>query len=180
MPERASRVLRLLGPRGSSVAAPSQDAVLARLGLPACEVAPAVAHVPAVRAGTLVFTSGQLPFRDGELLATGKLGDALGVADGQACAQWCALNALAAIRSEIGDLGQVERVVKVVVYVASGALFVGRPGSPTAPRSFSAACSAMRGDMRAPWSASRPCLWMRRSSSSSLLRSTLARVMHHI
>ncbi|MDQ4109925.1 MAG: RidA family protein [Actinomycetota bacterium] len=126
MSDRASRVLRLLGPRGSSVAAPSQDAVLAQLCLPAGEVAPAVAHVPAVRAGALVFTSGQLPFRDGELLATGKLGDALGVADGQACAQWCALNALAAIRSEIGDLGQVERIVKAVVYVASGSLFAGQ------------------------------------------------------
>ncbi|MER7559315.1 RidA family protein [Nocardioides sp. NPDC126508] len=106
------------------MAVPTADAVLADLGLPVREVAPpAVAHVPVVRAGAFVFTSGQLPIREGELLATGRVGDTLDVADGQACAQWCVLNALAAIRSEIGDLGQVKRVVRLVVYVASGALF---------------------------------------------------------
>lgn len=124
MTDRSGRVLRLLSPRGPSAAASAQDVVLAGLGLSARETAPAVAPVPAVRAGTLVFTSGQLPIREGELLATGRVGDALGVADGQICAQWCVLNALAAIKSEIGDLGQVKRVVKVVVYVASGALFI--------------------------------------------------------
>jgi enamine deaminase RidA (YjgF/YER057c/UK114 family) len=100
------------------------DAELAELGLAALRTeSPAVTHVPAVRAGTLVFTSGQLPIREGELLATGRVGDTLGLADGQACAQWCAINALAAVRSEIGDLGQVKRIVKVVAYVASGPLF---------------------------------------------------------
>ena len=124
MPERANRVVRLLSPRRTSTAVPTPDVVLAELGLLVREVVPAgPAHVPAVRAGAFVFTSGQLPIREGELLATGRVGDTLGVADGQACAQWCVLNALAAIRSEIGDLGQVKRVVKVVVYVASGALF---------------------------------------------------------
>ncbi|MFI5624775.1 RidA family protein [Nocardioides sp. NPDC051685] len=127
MTERANRVVRLLSPRRSSTAVPAPDAVavvLAELGLPVREVVPpAAAHVPAVRSGAFVFTSGQLPIRQGELLATGRVGDTLGVADGQACAQWCVLNALAAIRSEIGDLGQVKRVIKVVVYVASGALF---------------------------------------------------------
>ena len=124
MPERANRVVRLLSPRRTSTAVPTPDVVLAELGLPVREVVPTgPAHVPAVRAGAFVFTSGQLPIREGELLATGRVGDTLGVADGQACAQWCVLNALAAIRSEIGDLGQVKRVVKVVVYVASGALF---------------------------------------------------------
>ncbi|SDK67201.1 Enamine deaminase RidA, house cleaning of reactive enamine intermediates, YjgF/YER057c/UK114 family [Nocardioides sp. YR527] len=124
MSERANRVVRLLGPRRSNTAVPPPAAVLAELGLPVGEVVPPVtAHVPAVRAGAFVFTSGQLPIREGELLATGSVGDTLGVADGQACAQWCVLNALAAIKSEIGDLAQVKRVVKVVVYVASGALF---------------------------------------------------------
>lgn len=100
------------------------DSALAELGLTVREVAPPVAaHVPAVRTGSLVFVSGQLPIRQGALVATGRVGDALGVADGQACARWCVVNALAAIKSEIGDLGQVKRVVKVVVYVASGPLF---------------------------------------------------------
>lgn len=116
-------MLRLLSPRGPSVAASGQDAVLAELGLSAREVAPAVAPVSAVRAGALIFTSGQLPIRDGELLATGRVGDTLDVADGRVCAQWCVLNALAAIKTEIGDLGQVRRIVRVVVYVASGTLF---------------------------------------------------------
>ncbi|MEU6134828.1 RidA family protein [Nocardioides sp. NPDC047086] len=125
MSERANWVVRLLGPRRSSPAVPAPDAVLAELGLSPREVVvpPAAVHVPVVRAGAFVFTSGQLPIRAGELIATGRLGETLGVADGQACAQWCVLNALSAIRSEIGDLGQVKRVVKVVVYVASGALF---------------------------------------------------------
>ncbi|MER6969490.1 RidA family protein [Nocardioides sp. NPDC000445] len=123
MTDRSGRVLRLLSPRGPSAAASAQDVVLAELGLSVREAAPTVTPVPAVRAGTLVFTSGQLPIREGELLATGRVGDALGVADGQTCAQWCVLNALAAIKSEIGDLGRVTRIVKVVVYVASGTLF---------------------------------------------------------
>ncbi|MFE6647451.1 RidA family protein [Nocardioides sp. NPDC057772] len=99
-------------------------AALAELGLSVSEIEPPLmTHVPAVRAGAFVFTSGQLPIRDGKLLATGRIGDTLGLADGQACAQWCAINALSAIRSETGDLGQVKRIVKVVAYVASGPLF---------------------------------------------------------
>lgn len=121
---RASRVLQLLTPRRPNSDGPTPEAVLAELGLSVPEVAsPVAAYVPAVRSGAFVFTSGQLPIRDGKLLAAGKVGDGLELSDGQACAQWCALNALAAIRAEIGDLGQVKRVVKVVVYVASGAFF---------------------------------------------------------
>ncbi|NGN91995.1 RidA family protein [Nocardioides sp. KC13] len=113
-----------MSPWRASAAALAPDVALAELGLALSEAElPAATHVPAVRAGTLVFTSGQLPIREGELLATGRVGDTLGVADGQACAQWCAINALSAIRSEIGDLGQVKRIVKVVAYVASGPLF---------------------------------------------------------
>ena len=124
MSDRGSRVLRLLSPRRSSAAVLGPGAALLDLGLTVAETAPpVVTHVPAVRAGALVFTSGQLPIRDGELIARGRVGDTLGLADGQACAQWCALNALAAIKSEIGDLGQVKRIVKVVAYVASGPLF---------------------------------------------------------
>lgn len=113
-----------MSPQRSNVAVLEPDALLAELGLPVREVAPpVVAHASAVRAGSLVLTSGQLPIRGGELLVAGKVGDTLGLADGRACAQWCALNALSAIKAEIGDLGRVKRVVKVVVYVASGALF---------------------------------------------------------
>ena len=56
--------------------------------------------------------------RDGALIATGKVGGEVSVEEGYECAQQCALNALAAVRSEIGDLSRVKRVVKVVVFVA--------------------------------------------------------------
>ncbi|MEI7059262.1 RidA family protein [Nocardioides sp. CCNWLW239] len=124
MSDRANRVLRLLGSRGSNAALLEPAVLAADLGLPPREASvSAVPHVPAVRAGGLVFTSGQLPIQDGELVATGRVGDTLSLAEGQACAQRCAVNALEAVRSEVGDLGRVRRIVKVVVYVASGALF---------------------------------------------------------
>jgi enamine deaminase RidA (YjgF/YER057c/UK114 family) len=81
-----------------------------------------------VRSGDLVWTSGQLPFVDGELRATGKVGAEVEPDDAKALARICALNALAAIRSEIGELGRVRRVVKVVGFVASAPSFVGQPG----------------------------------------------------
>jgi enamine deaminase RidA (YjgF/YER057c/UK114 family) len=83
--------------------------------------------VPAVRSGSQVFTSGQLPMRAGQLIATGKVGAEISPEDAIACAQQCALNAIAAVKSQIGDLDQVERIVKVVVFVASAPDFTGQP-----------------------------------------------------
>lgn len=101
---------------------------LAALGLEVPEVAkPVAVYVPAVRTGDHVFTSGQLPMRGGELMATGKVGDGVDPEQAQACAQQCALNAIAAVRAEIGDLDLVTRVVKVVVFVASTSDFTGQP-----------------------------------------------------
>ena len=101
---------------------------LAELGLSVPEVVPPVAaYVPAVRSGDQVFTSGQLPMRLGELLATGKVGAGVTPEEAYACAQQCALNAIAAIKAEIGDLSLVKRVVKVVVFVASSPDFTGQP-----------------------------------------------------
>jgi enamine deaminase RidA (YjgF/YER057c/UK114 family) len=101
---------------------------LAELGLEVPEVAkPVAAYVPAVRSGDHVFTSGQLPMRSGELLATGKVGGSVSVEQAVECAQQCALNALAAIRSQV-PLESVVRVVKVVVFVASTPDFTGQPG----------------------------------------------------
>jgi enamine deaminase RidA (YjgF/YER057c/UK114 family) len=100
---------------------------LAELGLTLPAVAaPLAAYVPATQAGTLVFTSGQLPLADGALLAAGKVGDAVSVADATACARACALNALAAIDALVG-LDAVRRVVKVVGYVASAPDFTQQP-----------------------------------------------------
>jgi enamine deaminase RidA (YjgF/YER057c/UK114 family) len=101
---------------------------LAELGLSVPEVVPPVAaYVPAVRSGDLVFTSGQLPMRAGEMLSTGKVGAGVSPEEAYACAQQCALNAIAAIKAEIGDLSLVARIVKVVVFVASAPDFIGQP-----------------------------------------------------
>src|SRR4029453_6730538 len=97
---------------------------LAELGLTVPEVVPPLAaYVPAARTGNLVFTAGQLPARDGAMLATGKLGDAVTEEQGYECARQCALNAIAAIKAEVGELSQIKRVVKAVVFVASTPAF---------------------------------------------------------
>jgi enamine deaminase RidA (YjgF/YER057c/UK114 family) len=102
---------------------------LAELGLTLPEVAaPVAAYVPAVRTGNLVWTSGQLPFVEGRLESTGKVGAEVEPDAARELARTCALNALAAIRSEIGELGRVRRVVKVVGFVASDPSFAGQPG----------------------------------------------------
>ncbi|MDT0200528.1 RidA family protein [Nocardioides sp. AE5] len=101
---------------------------LAELGLAVPEVAkPVAAYVPAVRTGNLVYTSGQLPMVNGELIATGKVGGSVTAEQAVACAQQCALNAIAALKAEVGDLDQVKRIVKVVAFVASTPDFTGQP-----------------------------------------------------
>ena len=102
---------------------------LAELGLELPEVVvPVAAYVPAVRSGNLVWSSGQLPFVAGSLSATGKVGAAVDAETAKDLARTCALNALAALRAEIGDLDSVRRVVKVVGFVASDPSFTGQPG----------------------------------------------------
>lgn len=90
-------------------------------------VAPVAAYVPAVRTGNLVYTAGQLPFVEGKLPVTGKVGADVAPDAGKALARMCALNALAAIDSLV-DLDSVARVVKVVGFVASAPGFHGQPG----------------------------------------------------
>ena len=90
-------------------------------------VAPLAAYVPAVRTGNLVYTSGQLPIRDGELLAAGKGGAEVSAEDAKPLARQCALNALAAVHALTG-IESVVRVVKVVGFVASAPGFDGQPG----------------------------------------------------
>ncbi|MBO0847131.1 MAG: RidA family protein [Nocardioides sp.] len=101
---------------------------LAELGLSVPDVAkPVASYVPAMQSGPHVYTSGQLPMRAGELMATGKVGGAVSPEDAAACAQQCALNAIAAVKSVVGDLDTVKRVVKVVCFVASVPEFTGQP-----------------------------------------------------
>jgi enamine deaminase RidA (YjgF/YER057c/UK114 family) len=102
---------------------------LADLGLAVPEVAkPVAVYVPAVVSGDLVFTSGQLPMRNGELMLTGKVGGEVSAEEAVECARQCALNAIAAVKSKVGDLDRVAQVVKVVAFVASTPDFTGQPG----------------------------------------------------
>lgn len=104
---------------------------LAELGITLPEVAaPVAAYVPAVQTGNYIYTSGQLPFVEGKLPATGKVGEGDGLVsadDAAAYARTCALNALAAVRSVTGSLDAISRIVKVVGFVASDPSFTGQP-----------------------------------------------------
>ncbi len=107
----------------------SVEQKLAELGLTLPSVAtPAGAYVPAVISGNLVFTAGQIPLVDGTLMATGKVGQEISPEFAKEIAQRCALNGLAAVKSVLGDLSRVKRVVKVVGFVASTPEFTGQPG----------------------------------------------------
>jgi len=105
---------------------------LSELGLTLPDVVPPVAaYVPAVRDGDLVYTAGQLPMVGGSLPATGKVGEGDGAVSAEQAkdlARTCALNAIAAVKSVVGDLDAIERVVKVVGFVASQPDFTGQPG----------------------------------------------------
>jgi enamine deaminase RidA (YjgF/YER057c/UK114 family) len=91
-------------------------------------VKPVAAYTPAVRSGSYVYTSGQLPMVDGALPATGKVGAEVTPEQAKELAQTCALNAIAAVKSVVGELSDVVRVVKVVGFVASAPDFTGQPG----------------------------------------------------
>ena len=101
---------------------------LRQMGLDLPEApAPVAAYVPTVRTGKLVFVSGQVPREKGELMFRGRVGRDLTVDDGRAAARLCALNALAAVKKEIGDLDRVQRVVKVTGWVSSARGFNDQP-----------------------------------------------------
>ncbi|MBM6404565.1 RidA family protein [Phycicoccus sp. CSK15P-2] len=105
---------------------------IAELGLTLPEVVPPVAaYVPAVLDGSRVYVSGQVPFVDGVLPETGTVGELVGLVHPEKAKEYaaiCALNAIAAVRSVVGDLDRVERVVKVTGFVASDPHFTGQPG----------------------------------------------------
>ncbi len=106
----------------------SVEATLNTLGieLPA-PPKPVASYVPAVLAGDLLYLSGMLPFRDGQVVITGKLGEEISVERGAEAAKLALLNALAVVRHELGSLDRVQRIVRVVGHVASAAGFVQQP-----------------------------------------------------
>ncbi|MEU9144715.1 RidA family protein [Streptomyces sp. NPDC048349] len=105
------------------------EAKLAELGLTMPEVVPPLAtYQPAVRSGSYVYTAGQLPMVKGNLPVTGKVGAEVSAEQAKELAATCALNALAAVKSVVGDLDKIARVVKVVGFVASAPDFTAQPG----------------------------------------------------
>ncbi len=81
--------------------------------------APAANYLPFMRTGTLLFTSGQLPLKDGKLMALGLLGRELGTEAGELAARHCAINVLAQAKAAAGSLEAIARIVKITVFVAS-------------------------------------------------------------
>ena len=104
---------------------PSERLAAAGLTLPPV-AAPVAAYVPAVRTGSYVYTSGQLPLADGKLQGTGKVGDGVAPEEAAAFARTAALNALAAAASVAGGLDAIKRIVKVTCFVASAPSFTGQ------------------------------------------------------
>lgn len=104
-------------------------AKLASLGLslpPAPK--PVAIYVPAVRSGNHIFVSGQLPMKDGKLLATGPIPSAQPLEQGQAAARQCILNALAIVNDQLGgDWSRFRRIVRVGAFVSSDATFTDQP-----------------------------------------------------
>lgn len=106
----------------------SVEETLAELGFAVPEVPkPVASYVPAVRSGTLVFTSGQLPVREGQLVCTGSVGAEVTEEEARNAARLAALNALAAIKTVVEDLDAVVRVVRLTGYVSSAPGFVNQP-----------------------------------------------------
>ena len=105
------------------------DQQLAALGLtlpPAPK--PVASYIPAVRTGNLVFVSGQLPFKDGQLMATGPVPSACSVEAAQAAARQCVLNGLAVVGDQVGgDFSRVVRIVRVGAFVQSDDGFTEQP-----------------------------------------------------
>ena len=104
------------------------ESKLSSLGLELPETPkPVAAYIPAKQAGKLVFTAGQLPMVQGELISKGLLGQDVEIEEANEAARICTLNALAAIKGVVGDLDRIKQIVRVVGYVASVPTFTQQP-----------------------------------------------------
>jgi enamine deaminase RidA (YjgF/YER057c/UK114 family) len=88
---------------------------------------PVASYIPAKKVGNLIFTSGQLPMVNGELISKGLLGQSVEIEEANMAAKICTLNALAAIKNLIGDLDKIQQIVKVTGYVACVPTFFEQP-----------------------------------------------------
>lgn len=107
-------------PNGAPNTRPDPEAKLAEMGIQLPEApAPVAAYVPFKKTGNLVFVSGQIPFKNGELIAQGRLPVEVSPEIGVECARQCVLNGLAVVKAAVGNLNRVRQVVRVGCFVAS-------------------------------------------------------------
>jgi len=89
---------------------------------------PVAAYIPFVRAGNLIFISGQIPMRSGKLMCAGSVPSVISVDEARAAAHQCALNGLAVLASAVdGDLDRVQRIIRLGVFVCSDPGFTDQP-----------------------------------------------------
>lgn len=106
----------------------SFEAKLTEMGIVVPEAPkPVAAYVPAVQIGDIIYTSGQIPFVDGQIKYKGKLGKEVTVEQGYDAAKVCVINALAAVKSLAGSLDNIEKIIKVVGFVNSAPGFTDQP-----------------------------------------------------
>lgn len=107
---------------------PAAEDRIASLGLTLPEApAPVAAYIPAVRSGSLLFVSGQLPFQGGKLPATGSVPTDVSLETAKECARQCVLNGLAVAKAAVGSLDKISRVVRVGCFVNSAPGFGDQP-----------------------------------------------------
>lgn len=114
------------------------------VALPAA-AAPAANYVPYARTGELLFTAGQLPLKEGKLVASGLLGQDIDVEKGKDAAKYCAINILAQAKAALGDLEKIRRLVKITVFVASTSDFTDQHLVANGASDFLAAAMGERG-----------------------------------
>ena len=101
---------------------------LKQMGIEIPEAAkPLAAYIPALKVGNLIMTSGQVPVSDGTIKFQGKVGKDLTEEKGQEAAKLCAINCLSAVKSLIGNLDNVKKIVKLTAFVNSAEGFTAQP-----------------------------------------------------
>ena len=88
---------------------------------------PLASYIPVTKVGNLVFTAGQIPLKDGALAYEGKVGKDITIEEGAKAALLCTINCLSVIKTEIGSLDNIKRIVKVTVFVNSADGFTDQP-----------------------------------------------------
>lgn len=118
-------IILFLMPASAIANAPEENLQSLQLELPTVS-APVANYLPYVKAGKLLYISGQLPMSDGKVKA-GKLGEQISIEEGQEAAKLCALQIIAQVKAAIGNLGKVKKCVKITGFVNSSPDFTDQP-----------------------------------------------------